>query len=43
MPEHAKVMSECLSRLFDTREIYLADYEGLYSVRQERFVTGDAS
>jgi methionyl-tRNA synthetase len=38
-PEHAKVVSECLSRLFDTGEIYLADYEGLYSVGQERFVT----
>ncbi|GAB7523154.1 methionine--tRNA ligase [Paraburkholderia sp. 2C] len=38
-PEHAKVVSECLSRLFDTGQIYLADYEGLYSVGQERFVT----
>ena len=38
-PEHAKVVSECLSRLFEAGEIYLADYEGLYSVGQERFVT----
>jgi len=38
-PAHAKVVSECLSRLFEAGEIYLADYEGLYSVGQERFVT----
>jgi methionyl-tRNA synthetase len=36
---HAKVVSECLIRLFAAGEIYLADYEGLYSVGQERFVT----
>jgi len=38
-PAHARVVSECLRRLFDAGEIYLADYEGLYSVGQERFVT----
>ncbi|WP_323122127.1 methionine--tRNA ligase [Burkholderia alba] len=38
-PEHARVVAECLTRLFDAGEIYLADYEGLYSVGQERFVT----
>jgi methionyl-tRNA synthetase len=38
-PAHARVVSECLTRLFDAGEIYLADYEGLYSVGQERFVT----
>ncbi|MDN7750437.1 class I tRNA ligase family protein [Burkholderia gladioli] len=38
-PEHAKVVAECLSRLFEAGEIYLSDYEGLYSVGQERFVT----
>jgi methionyl-tRNA synthetase len=39
VPAHARVVSECLRRLFDAGEIYLADYEGLYSVGQERFVT----
>jgi methionyl-tRNA synthetase len=38
-PAHARVVSECLTRLYDAGEIYLADYEGLYSVGQERFVT----
>jgi methionyl-tRNA synthetase len=38
-PDHARVVSQCLTRLFDAGEIYLADYEGLYSVGQERFVT----
>jgi methionyl-tRNA synthetase len=36
---HATVVSDCLSRLFDDGEIYLADYEALYSIAQERFVT----
>jgi methionyl-tRNA synthetase len=38
-PAHEKVVSECLTRLFEAGEIYLAHYEGLYSVGQERFVT----
>ncbi|MGF6238457.1 methionyl-tRNA synthetase [Paraburkholderia sp. GAS38] len=38
-PDHARVVSECLTRLFDAGEIYLAEYEGLYSVGQERYVT----
>jgi methionyl-tRNA synthetase len=38
-PAHGKVVSECLSRLFEAGEIYLAEYEGLYSIGQERFVT----
>jgi methionyl-tRNA synthetase len=38
-PSHARVVSACLTRLFEAGEIYLADYEGLYSVGQERFVT----
>jgi methionyl-tRNA synthetase len=38
-PAHARVVSDCLSRLFDAGEIYLADYEALYSVGQERYVT----
>jgi methionyl-tRNA synthetase len=32
-------VSGCLSRLFEAGQIYLADYQGLYSVGQERFVT----
>lgn len=36
---HARVVSACLTRLYEAGEIYLADYEGLYSVGQERFVT----
>ena len=36
---HAKVVSDCLTRLFDAGDIYLADYEGFYSIGQERFVT----
>lgn len=38
-PAHARVVSACLTRLFDAGDIYLSDYEGLYSVGQERFVT----
>jgi methionyl-tRNA synthetase len=38
-PEHAEVVSTCLARLHKSGEIYLADYEGLYSVGQERFIT----
>jgi methionyl-tRNA synthetase len=38
-PAHARVVSDCLTRLFEAGEIYLSDYEGLYSVGQERFVT----
>ncbi|CAG9233373.1 Methionine--tRNA ligase [Paraburkholderia sabiae] len=36
---HTEVVSRSLKRLYDAGEIYLADYEGLYSVGQERFVT----
>jgi methionyl-tRNA synthetase len=38
-PAHARVVSDCLTRLFNAGDIYLADYEGLYSIGQERFVT----
>lgn len=38
-PAHARVVSDCLARLYEAGEIYLAEYEGLYSVGQERFVT----
>jgi methionyl-tRNA synthetase len=38
-PAHAKVVSDCLTQLFEADQIYLTDYEGLYSVGQERFVT----
>jgi methionyl-tRNA synthetase len=38
-PAHAEVVSACLARLHEAGDIYLAEYEGLYSVGQERFVT----
>jgi methionyl-tRNA synthetase len=36
---HKSVVQGVLQRLFDVGDIYLAEYEGLYSVGQERFVT----
>ncbi|HAV12899.1 MAG TPA: methionine--tRNA ligase, partial [Opitutae bacterium] len=36
---HKKVVREILQKLFDKGEIYKADYNGYYSVRQEQFVT----
>ncbi len=36
---HKKVVQEILQKLFDKGEIYKADYNGFYSVRQEQFVT----
>lgn len=38
-PAHARVVSDCLTKLYQAGDIYLAEYEGLYSVGQERFVT----
>jgi methionyl-tRNA synthetase len=38
-PAHAELVSACLTRLHEAGDIYLADYEGLYSIGQERFVT----
>ncbi len=36
---HKKVVQEVLQKLYDKGEIYKADYNGHYSVRQEQFVT----
>ncbi|BCZ85194.1 methionine--tRNA ligase [Paraburkholderia terrae] len=36
---HKEVVVHCLTRLHDAGDIYLTDYEGRYSVGQERFVT----
>jgi methionyl-tRNA synthetase len=36
---HKKVVQEILQKLYDKGEIYKADYNGFYSVRQEQFVT----
>lgn len=36
---HKKVVQEILQKLFDEGQIYKADYDGFYSVRQEQFVT----
>ena len=36
---HKKVVREILQKLYDKGEIYKADYNGFYSVRQEQFVT----
>lgn len=38
-PRHIKVVQEVLQRAYDTGDIYHAEYEGLYSIGQERFVT----
>jgi methionyl-tRNA synthetase len=36
---HKKVVQAILQKLFDEGQIYKADYDGFYSVRQEQFVT----
>ena len=36
---HKAVVREILQKLYDKGEIYKADYNGYYSVRQEQFVT----
>ena len=35
---HKKVVAEVLQQLFDRGEIYLAEYKGFYSTRQEQFL-----
>ncbi|MDR0536006.1 MAG: class I tRNA ligase family protein [Puniceicoccales bacterium] len=37
-PRHKAVVARCLQQLFDAGEIYKAEYNGFYSVRQEQFV-----
>ena len=36
---HTQVVQQVLQRVYDAGDIYQAEYEGLYSVGQERFVT----
>ena len=36
---HTQVVQQVLQRVYDAGDIYRAEYEGLYSVGQERFVT----
>ena len=38
-PRHTRVVRQVLQRIYDAGDIYRAEYEGLYSVGQERFVT----
>jgi methionyl-tRNA synthetase len=38
-PRHTAVVQAILQKLYDKGEIYKADYNGYYSVRQEQFVT----
>ncbi|PTY03100.1 methionine--tRNA ligase [Verrucomicrobia bacterium LW23] len=38
-PHHKAVVRSFLQQLYDKGEIYLQEYEGFYSVRQEQFVT----
>ena len=38
-PRHTRVVQRVLQRIYDAGDIYRAEYEGLYSVGQERFVT----
>src|SRR5258707_1377226 len=37
-PRHKKVVRDILQKLFDQGEIYLAEYRGFYSTRQEQFL-----
>jgi methionyl-tRNA synthetase len=36
---HKKVVKDMLMKVFDSGDIYEAEYEGLYSVSEERFIT----
>lgn len=36
---HVRVVQEVLQKVWDAGDIYLAEYEGLYSVSEERFIT----
>jgi methionyl-tRNA synthetase len=37
-PEHKRVVRDCLQKLYDSGDVYKADYTGLYSKTAERFV-----
>ncbi len=38
-PRHIGVVQQVLQKVFDSGDIYMAEYEGLYSVSEERFIT----
>ncbi|MDC3246622.1 methionine--tRNA ligase [Candidatus Marinimicrobia bacterium] len=38
-PRHKKVVQMILNKVFESGDIYEAEYEGLYSVSEERFIT----
>jgi methionyl-tRNA synthetase len=38
-PEHEKVVKEILQKVFDKRDIYLGEYEGLYCISCEAYYT----
>ena len=38
-PRHTKRVQEALQQIWDKGEIYADEYEGLYSVSEERFIT----
>jgi len=38
-PRHKKVVQMILNKVFEAGDIYEAEYEGLYSVSEERFIT----
>ena len=40
-PEHKAYVQECLQKLWDKGEIYSKEYEGWYSVGEERFFSDD--
>lgn len=40
-PDHKQFVSDCLQKLWDKGEIYAKEYEGWYSVGEERFFSQD--
>ena len=38
-PRHTRVVQEVLQKVYDAGDIYIDEYEGLYSVAEERFIT----
>ncbi len=40
-PRHIKVVKSVLQKIYDAGDIYMDEYEGWYSVAEERFITDD--
>lgn len=40
-PEHEKIVQELIQKIYDNGDIYKAEYEGLYCVGCEKFITED--